>query len=47
VRSRSSHSWWRTIAGTWDGSPTAIRHAHASSGGWIVAVMKSRRDRML
>ena len=39
-RLRASHSTWAAIRGSAAGSPTAIRHAQASSGGWIVSVCK-------
>jgi hypothetical protein len=41
VRLRSSQSCWRAMRGSPAGSPTAIRHAQASSGGWMLAVVGS------
>ena len=38
-RSALTAAWWATIRGSSAGSPTATRHANASAGGWIVAVI--------
>ena len=39
--------WWATIRGSAAGSPTAMRHAQARSGGWIVEVIVARREATL
>jgi len=38
---------WAAIRGSAAGSPTAIRQAQASSGGWIVSVWNERREETL
>ena len=38
-RFASSQRWWAAIRGSSAGSPTAMRQAQASSGGWIVEVL--------
>ena len=43
----ASQSIWRAMRGSSAGSPTAIRQAQASSGGWIVSVWKASRERTL
>ena len=39
----ASQSMWAPIRGSAAGSPTAIRQAQASSGGWIVPVWNESR----
>jgi hypothetical protein len=39
-----SHSTCRPIRGSWLGSPTAVRQAQASSGGWIDPVWNDLRE---
>ena len=42
-----SQSIWAPIRGSSAGSPTAIRQAQASSGGWIVSVWRALREATL
>ena len=46
-RLAASQSIWAAIRGSAAGSPTAIRQAQASSGGWIVSVCKALREATL
>ena len=46
-RLAASQSIWRQIRGSAAGSPTAIRQAQASSGGWIVSVWRASREATL
>jgi hypothetical protein len=46
-RFASSQSAWAAIRGSAAGSPTAIRQAQASSGGWIASVWKALREATL
>ena len=49
ARCSRSHAWWASIRGSSAAGPPAPTHAHAhaSSGGWIVRVIRSSRDAML